>query len=189
MKISVLGMDPSLRNWGLASSYLDLITGFLDDPILSLVLPKDMQGKQVRVNSNDLHLAEQLARPVIEAAQKAKVIFVEVPVGSQSSRAMASYGVCVGVLGAVRALGIPLIEVTAAEVKLALAGTKNATKQQQIDAAVAAYPASNWTTMYDGQQKGKIPQAAEHCADGIGAIHAGVRTSTFQNLMRLYAQT
>jgi hypothetical protein len=189
MKISILGMDPSLRNWGLASSSLDLSTGIMDDPVLKLVCPDDLKGKQVRVNSNDLHLAEQLAVPVIEAARLAKIIFVEVPVGSQSSRAMASYGVCVGLLGAVRALGIPLIEVTATEVKLALAGIKTATKRQQIDAAVAAYPSANWSTMYPGQMKGKIPDKAEHCADGIGAIHAGVRTSTFQNLLRLYAQT
>lgn len=186
MKISVLGMDPSLRNWGLASSFLDLTNGYLDTPVLSLICPKDLEGKQVRMNSKDLYLAEQLAGPAIQAARQAKVIFVEVPVGSQSSRAMASYGVCVGLLGAVRALGIPLIEVTATEVKLALAGAKNATKRQQIDAAVAEYPSSNWTSMYDGQMKGKIPDKAEHCADAIGAIHAGVRTSTFQNLMRLY---
>jgi Holliday junction resolvasome RuvABC endonuclease subunit len=100
---------------------------------------------------------------------------------------MASYGVCVGLLGAVRALGIPLIEVTANEVKLALAGIKNATKRQQIDAAVAEYPSANWSTMYPGQMKGKVPDKAEHCADAIGAIHAGVRTSTFQQLLRLYS--
>lgn len=184
MKISVLGMDPSLRNWGLASSSLDLITGMMDDPILDLICPQDLVGKQVRKNSSDLHLAEQLAATTIPAAQSAKVIFVEVPVGSQSARAMASYGVCVGVLGAVRALGIPLIEVTATEVKLSLTGKKNATKREMIDAAVAAYPTANWP-----RYQGRVIDKAEHLADAIGAIHAGVRTSTFQNLMRLFAQT
>jgi Holliday junction resolvasome RuvABC endonuclease subunit len=181
MKITILGMDPSLRSWGLASSILDLSTGVMDDPKLELIETKDLAGKQVRQNSRDLHLAEQLAGPVIAAARLAKAIFVEVPVGSQSARAMASYGVCVGVLGAVRALGIPLIEVTASEVKLALSGNKSATKRQQIDTAVALYPSSNWPT-----HQGRIPDKAEHLADAIGAIHGGVRTSTFQNLMRLF---
>lgn len=186
MKIPVLGMDPSLRNWGLAASQLDLTTGIMDDPVLDLVMPTDLPGKQVRQNSSDLHLAQQLAEPVIAAAKKAKAIFVEVPVGSQSARAMASYGVCVGVLGAVRALGIPLIEVTATEVKLALAGKKLATKREMIDAGVATYPGANWNSMYPGQRKGQISDKAEHVADAIGAIHAGVNTPTFRNLMRLF---
>ena len=185
MKIPILGMDPSLRNWGLASAQLDLTTGIMDDPVLELVLPKDAEGKQVRQNSSDLYLAEQIASVVIPKAQAAKVVFVEVPVGSKSARAMASYGVCVGVLGAVRALGIPLIEVTAMETKKALSGNKLATKRNMIDAGVALYPSSNWTAFYPGQQNG-IPDKAEHVADAIGAIHAGVLTSTFQNLMRLF---
>jgi Holliday junction resolvasome RuvABC endonuclease subunit len=180
MKIPVLGMDPSLRNWGLASAQLDLTTGFLDTPTLELICPKDLRGKQVRQNSSDLHLAEQLANATITEARKAKVIFVEVPVGSKSARAMASYGVCVGVLGAVRALGIPLIEVTALEVKKALAGKKMATKEEMIAAGMQQYPEANWPYW-----RGNVADKAEHVADAIGAIHAGVQTSTFQNLMRL----
>lgn len=185
MKIPVLGMDPSLTHWGLAESLLDLSTGYLDTPSLELVCPLELQGKQVRVNSNDLHRAEQLAKRAIETAKRCKVVFVEVPVGSQSARAMASYGICVGVLASIRALGIPLIEVTATEVKLALSGNKNATKAEMINKAIELYPDSNWDSMYPGQKKG-IPAKAEHTADAIGAIHAGVNTSTFQNLIRLF---
>lgn len=183
MQIPVLGMDPSLRNWGLAEGNLDLHTGVLTTPVLSLVQPKDLEGKQVRQNSTDLHLAEQLAEVVIEAARRAKVVFVEVPVGSQSARAMASYGVCVGVLGAIRALGIQLIEVTPSENKKIFTGNKVATKREMIEKAVELYPESNFPV-----HKGKIPDKAEHMADAIAAIHAGVRTSVFQNLMRLFKE-
>lgn len=183
MIIPVLGMDPALRNWGLVEATLDLKTGHLSMPVLTLVQPKDLEGKQVRQNSTDLHRAEQLADPVLAAAKRAKVIFVEVPVGSQSARAMASYGICIGVLGAVRALGIPLIEVTALESKLALTGDRNATKRQMIDKAVDLYPGANWPT-----HKGKVPDKAEHLADGIASIHSGVRTPVFQNLMRLFEE-
>lgn len=174
-------MDPSLTNWGLAEADLDLTTGYLDTPLLELIEPKDLQGKQVRVNSNDLHRAEQLAEPVIRYAKRAKAIFVEVPVGSQSARAMASYGICVGILGAVRALGIPLIEVTATETKKALSGKPNATKVEMIAAAVELYPNAVFPT-----HRSKIVAKAEHVADAIGAIHAGVLTPTFQQLLRLY---
>jgi Holliday junction resolvasome RuvABC endonuclease subunit len=181
MKIPVLGMDPSLRNWGLASAMLDLDTGVMDTPYLQLVCPEDLKGKQTRNNSNDLHLAEQLGTPVLDAVKRAKVIFVEVPVGSQSSRAMASYGICVGILGVVRSLQIPLIEVTANECKLALTGIKNATKAQMIAEAVKLYPLANFP-----RHGGKITQKSEHVADAISAIYAGVNTPTFQNLMRLF---
>lgn len=183
MIIPVIGMDPAMRNWGLAEASLDLSTGALTTPVLSLVQPKDLEGKQVRQNSTDLHIAEQLAGPVMEAARKAKVVFVEVPVGSQSARAMASYGICVGVLGAVRALGIPLIEVTPTENKKVFTGNKSATKRDMINKALELYPDANFPIY-----KGKVPDKAEHMADAIASIHAGVRTPVFQNLMRLFAE-
>ena len=43
MEISVLGMDPSLRNWGLAEASLNLKTGILTTPFLSLVQPQDLK--------------------------------------------------------------------------------------------------------------------------------------------------
>ena len=183
MKIPVVGFDPSLRNWGIAESFLDLQTGFLDTPILSLVQPKDMEGKQVRQNSSDIFLAEQLARTVFEVAKKAKVIFVEVPVGSQSARAMASYGICLGIIGAIKALGIPFIEVTAFESKQCFTGNRLATKEDMIARAVELYPNANFP-----RHKGAITSNAEHVADAIAAIHAGVQTPVFQNLMRLLAE-
>ena len=182
MKIPVLGMDPSLRNWGLAEATLCLDTGILSTPVLSTIHTNVDESKQVRQNSKDLQTAEQLARGALAAARRAKVVFVEVPVGSQSARAMASYGTCVGVLGAIRAEGIQLIEVTPLEVKTHLAGKKTATKEEMIEAAVGYYPDANWP-----RQKGKVVAKAEHMADAIGTIHAGVHTPMFQQLMRILA--
>lgn len=184
MRIPVVGFDPSMSNWGIASSILDLTTGCLDTPELTVVCPIPLAGKQLRVNSKDLHASEQLAKTAIAEARKAKVVFVEVPVGSQSARAMASYGMCVGILGAIRAEGIPLIEVNPSEVKLAMTRDKNATKEQMISAALEWYPEANFP-----KHHGKLSYAkAEHVADAIGTIHAGVLTPMFQNLMRLYAE-
>jgi Holliday junction resolvasome RuvABC endonuclease subunit len=183
MLIPVLGMDPSLTNWGLAEGSLCLKTGVLATPLLSLVQPMDLEGKQVRVNSNDLHRAEQLAVIVMAASRRAKAVFVEVPVGSQSARAMASYGICVGILAAVRAEGTPLIEVTATESKRLFTGDAHATKREMIDKAYDLYPQANFPW-----HKGKIPDKAEHMADAIAAIHSGVKTPMFQNLMRLFRE-
>lgn len=181
MIIEVAGFDPSLTHWGIAEAELDLATGFLSLPKLTLVEPEKIKTKQVRQNSVDLFLAEQLASVVTPIARKAKAVFVEVPVGSQSARAMASYGVCVGILGALKAEGISLIEVTAFEVKQCFTSNKNATKQAMINRALELYPDANFP-----RQGQRVVAKAEHVADAIATIHAGVLTPTFQNLMRLY---
>ena len=180
MKIAVCGIDPSLRNWGIAEGILNTETGYLDDVRLTLIETKDPIGKQVRQNSKDLSLAEQICEVTIPIAMKAKAIFVEVPVGSQSARAMASYGVCVGILGSIRALGIPIIEVTATAVKKTFTGDPVATKALMIQQALLEYPSANFP-----RHGGKIVAKAEHVADAIAAIHAGVQTPAFLNIMRI----
>ena len=184
MKIPVVGFDPSLRNWGLAEGMFDLESGELTSVHLSIAETESDDTKQVRTNSKDLVAAEFLATAVFPAAKKAKVVFVEVPVGSQSAAAMKSYGVCVGILGALRSQGVQLIEVTATEVKLIMTGNKNATKQQMIDAAVEWYPNANFPRER-GKATGKIIAKAEHVADAIAAIHAGVQTPAFLSIMRI----
>lgn len=188
MRIPVVGFDPSMRHWGIAEGTLDLDTGFLEDLHLSLIEPKGKTHKQVRTNSIDMTIAQELYEKALPAALKAKAIFVEVPVGSQSASAMKGYGMCVGVIGSMRANNIQLIEVTANEVKLALSGNKNASKEQMIKAGLAQYPGANWprhSQRGKGFAKGDIQNSAEHVADAIGAIHAGVNTPVFQNMLRL----
>lgn len=183
MRIPVLGMDPSMRNWGLAFSHLDLEDGVLDTPVLSVIkTAEEPKGKQVRTNSYDIEAADTLYKEVHPIAQQAKVIFVEVPVGSQSAAAMKGYGMCIGILGALRAMGIPFIEVSEAEAKKTMTGKRTATKEEMIAAAMIWYPDANWP-----MHNGKLTTGrAEHMADGIAAIHAGVKTQQFQNLMRLF---
>ena len=184
MLIPVLGMDPSLRHWGLAEASLDLCDGVLSNLTGSIVEPKDLEGKQVRVNSNDLWLAEQLADPVFKAVKRAKVIFVECPVGSQSARAMAAYGVQMGILGMIRAMGYPLIEVTATENKRVFTGKGTATKKEMISQLIDYYP----QIMLPPGKGGKPGDKSEHIADAVASIHSGVKTPMFQNLMRLFKE-
>ena len=183
-EFTVVGMDPSLRNWGIAkgvlipSQKIQLRIDWLD--VIQPVLPT---GKQVRQNSVDLESAKQLCEGAWKAAQGAHAIFVEVPVGSQSARAMASYGICVGVLGALRTSGVPFFEVTPTEVKLASAGKKTATKAEMIEWGVKQHPEAQWPT-YLSNGTMKISEAkAEHMADAIAAIYAGIACNSFQQML------
>lgn len=184
MIIPVAGFDPAFANWGIAEGQLDLDTGFLGGLDLSIVQTKKGTQKQVRTNSDDMQRAEDISSSIFEVAKRNKVIFVECPVGSQNASGMKAYGVSVGLLGALRSQGYQVIEVTAYEVKKALTGNKNASKELMIQTAMEIYPEANWP-MKGGQV---IAGKAEHMADSIGAIHAGVQTPVFQNLMRLLAE-
>lgn len=181
MNIPVLGCDPSMRNWGLARGLLDIETGVFDGLELKLVQTEVDHTKSVRTNSKDMAAAEAIFREVYPWFRDAKVIFVEVPVGSQSANGMKSYGMCVGLLGAFRALGHQVIEVTPTENKIALTDDKTASKDTMIRAAHSAYPEANWLT----DKKGKLLNKNEHLADAVGTIHAGVNLPAFQNLIKL----
>lgn len=179
-------MDPSLRNWGLAMGTYCLDTQKITVERLGLTTAELSKSKQVRQNSLDLESAYQLYRGAVAAAVDAQAIFIEVPVGSQSARAMASYGICVGVLGALRANGIPFFEVTPTEVKLAGAGKKTATKQEMIAWAMDQHPGAGWPT-YKEHGKTKVSEAkAEHQADAVAAIHAGIAGNSFQQMLSIW---
>lgn len=190
--LQVVGFDPSLNNWGIAKGVMTPGIGKnsrIEITSLEVVCPILPTGKQVRQNSSDLEAAKQLTERALAAVQGAQAIFVEVPVGSQSARAMASYGICVGILGALRATGIPFYEVTPTEVKLAGPGKKTATKQEMIKWATTQYPSAPWPTY---RQKGEIlisEAKAEHMADAIAAIHAGAATNAFQQAQFFFNPT
>lgn len=185
--IRVVGQDPSLRNWGLAVGTYDMETKKLTIDSLDLTNPELVKSKQVRQNSFDLESAFQLYTGAVTAAQGAHAVFVEVPVGSQSARAMASYGICVGVLGALRANGIPFFEVTPTEVKLAAVGNKTATKQDMIKWAMAAHPEANWPTYKQNGSTMVSEAKAEHMADAIAAIYAGMSCNSFKQMLPFLA--
>jgi Holliday junction resolvasome RuvABC endonuclease subunit len=185
--LKVVGQDPSLRNWGIAIGSYDLDLQKLTIQNLSVTCAVLPTGKQTRQNSLDLESGFQLYKGAIAGAEGAHAVFVEVPVGSQSARAMASYGVCVGVLGALRANGIPFFEMTPTEVKLAGPGIKTASKNQMINWAMEKHPEANWP-MYKDNGVMKVSEAkAEHMADAIGAIYAGLSSNTFQQMLPFIA--
>lgn len=174
-------MDPSFTNWGTAEGQLCLDTGILTEVMTDLQSTKKGKDKQVRTNSDDLRRCEDLAAHAFLVGERVKVVFSECPVGSQSANAMKSVGIAHGIVGALRAKGIIVIEVQAKAVKKALSGNPNASKADMIAAAMNLYPDAGWTW-----HQGKPTNNCEHRADAIGAIHAGVLTPEFQQLITLF---
>jgi Holliday junction resolvasome RuvABC endonuclease subunit len=180
--LKVAGLDPSMSNFGMVKGNLDLTTGILTDVELLLQSTSpDSTNKTVRKNSQDLMRARELSSVLMEYMAGVEMVFVEIPVGSQSARAMASYGMCIGVLSH---LSNPMIQVTPTEVKVAATGLKTASKQQMIDWATGTYPNANWITK-KVKNTVSFTNANEHLADALAAIHAGVRTDEFKQARAL----
>lgn len=188
-KINIVGFDPSLRNWGVAKAVLDLDTMKFEVTDLEVIQTDAEQDKKVRKvvrkNSEDLERAKVLQKGCMEAIQDRWLAFVEVPVGSQSSRAMASYGVCIGVLSCI-ANAMPVVQVTPTEVKMAGCGIKTATKEEMIEAMMAKYPNAPWPSKMVKGVKTPILSKCEHMADAVATIEAGINTDEFRATIAMF---
>lgn len=180
--LKVLGMDPSLNNWGLAAGTYDTATGKLTIKHVNVIQRLKDDSKRVRQNSKDVKASEDIMKALKPYLDEKPIIFVEVPIGSQSARAMASYGICVGVVGCIRALGHSLFEMTPTEVKLAATSNKNATKADMIAYGLREHPEANWPRKKDGSV---TAGSAEHMADACAAIVAGLNGNEFKQLAAL----
>lgn len=178
-EILAVGIDPALRNFGFAVARIDVENDkILEIVDLKLVKTEDEKGKTVRRNSDDLRRAKAHVNAMLEICKGKAIAFAEIPVGSQSARAMASYGVCIGVLAS---CPIGMIEVTPSEVKKEATGYKTATKEEMIEWAHDLFPKAPWLTR-KSNGKTVLKNENEHLADAIGAINAGIRTNQWKQL-------
>lgn len=184
-QIVVAGFDPSLRNWGIAKGVLIPVERKIIINHLDVIKPTISEGKAVRNNAKDVEAAEQLAAGAWAAMEGVQAVFIEVPHGSKSSRAMVSYGVCVGVIGALITSGIPVYQVSESEVKKATTGNRNAEKKDTIAWAMEQHPEAPWPMQTKLGQISVVAGRAEHMADAIGAIYAGVASKPFQQALSL----
>tara|TARA_R100001086_G_C11837589_1_gene258256 strand:+ start:1281 stop:1841 length:561 start_codon:yes stop_codon:yes gene_type:complete len=184
MKLIVAGIDPALRNFGLAKATYDTETGELTPIALKLIETDKDKGKQVRKNSDDLRRATEHCKAIHEWISDCNMVMVEIPVGSQSARACVSYGMCIGILSSIGVSEYKgrLIQVQPGEVKMAACDTKHASKDEMIEWATEKYPDLPWLKGRGGPGKKN-----EHLADAVAAIHAGIETDEFRNLIAALA--
>jgi len=182
--INIVGLDPSLNNLGIVEAQIDIDTFEVKVARLMLAQPPKADNatkKAVRKNSDDLRRARFLQSALTEVCRGASLAIAEVPVGSQDARAMASYGICIGVLSS---CPVPMIEVTPTEVKLSAVGKKTASKAEMIAWAMDKHPDANWKMR---KRKGELVPTNdnEHLADAIAAIYAGIQTEQFKQAVSM----
>lgn len=170
---NILGLDPSLRNWGKAAA--TLVDGKLTIIDCGITTTKNSKTKTIKQNKSDIDAALLLHTSLIKAVKWADVICIEVPHGSQSSRAMVSYGVCVALIAVLSHANSNVVHVSANDVKAIVRQDKShkPTKEDVIKWVRAKHPEAN------------LPRtlSAEHICDAIVAIHAGMKTTQFKELI------
>lgn len=176
MIIQVLGVDPSMSNLGMSLCDLNLDTLEITVKELSLIKTETGKDKRVRKNSDDIERAKLLYKGFMEYANQVKLCFAEVPHGSQSARAMTSYGMCAMLLAA---CPVPVFELTERELKLATTGNPKSSKADMIDWVVERHIEGKWPRRGNRIVMG----SAEHLCDATAAVHAGITTDEFKRLV------
>jgi Holliday junction resolvasome RuvABC endonuclease subunit len=183
-ELKIVGVDPSVRNTGIAVGRIVLptLSVLIDD--LVLIKTESRSGKQVRKNSDDLRRANEISDALAEAAHGAAFAIVEIPTGAQSARAAWTLGMAVGIMTTFRRIAVPLIQVQPVETKLAATGKKGACKEDIIDWATEKFPAAPWKR-YKRNGEMHLADDNEHLADAVAIIHAGIRTDEFRQAISL----
>ncbi len=174
----VVGVDPAMRNVGLAKATLNIDTLAFEVTDLKLIETEKTKVKTIRVNSDDLVRARLLHDGLHAFMEGVDMVFTEMPIGSQSASGMKSYAMAIMMLASIQQ---PLIQVMPEEIKQIATGNKNATKSDMIEWAHGRYPAAPWLT----SRNGSLIAKNEHLADAVGAINAGVQHADFQSAIAI----
>lgn len=157
--MKILGIDPSLRNWGLAVMELDKeLTILKTHTIRTNKIPKH---KSVAVT--DVNTAKFILDELKDYLEGIDAICIELPLGSQTSTAMKSYGLCIGLVGYIATLGIPVIYKNPFDIKKVI-GKRDTTKEEIID----------WVNTNHPNKLSKYKTVAEHQADAVLAVYASL---------------
>lgn len=176
--LKVVGLDPSLRNWGIAICDVPIDTGIPRVVDLQTIHTEPQsKGCKIPKSTWDIQSAFTLYEGVYSAVIDADIVCVEVPYGSQDVKAAVGRGICLGILGSL--FSNKLIFVTPQSVKKII-GKKDATKAESVALAVQKHPEAPWPVW-----KGKVSVTkAEHQADALHAIYAGAQTKEFKSIIQ-----
>lgn len=178
-------IDMSMRNCGLAFGTYDVGHTTYNVGEIHLIQTFASKEKKVRKSALDYQACREMYTKLHSYMDyfNPHVVFAEMPTGSQSANGMKSYGISIALLGTV---GVPVIQVSPQEVKVAAVGSRTASKETMINWAAKKFPDVQWLTR---KLKGEVVLVAknEHMADAIGAAEAGMKSDQFQQLIALQA--
>ena len=166
-------MTPSLRNWAITACLYD--NNGLRVIESTIIKTKDTKSKTIKQNTSDIQAATKLYTEMLKGVKWADVICIEVPHGSQSSRAMVSYGVCVALIGVIQTINPNIIQVSANDVK-DVVRTNKRHKPSKLDVI-------EWVKTNHPEAILPNTLSSEHICDAIVAIYAAMKTNQFKEYL------
>lgn len=184
MKINVIGMDPSMSNWGIAKVVVDIASLAIEVRELVLIETESEKKQGVIKQSDDLRRANLLRGEMLLHCTGSSLAITEVPFYSPAAYPMANFnsGLVTGVLAS---CSLPLIQVSPSDVKIAAVGHKQAAKEEMIEWGMEKHPEANWK-MRNFKGKARPIAANEHLADALASVYAGIKTQQFQQALAMY---
>jgi crossover junction endodeoxyribonuclease RuvC len=178
--VIVLGIDPSLCNTGIAAIAL----GGIGERIVELeVVRTSPSGKKRRIrgSDDDVRRVEAIVERLDAAVAKHRpvALVMEAPAGSKGARAARALALAAAAVVAVAKLrGIPFLQVQPSDVKRAMCGARNASKDDVILAVERRFNEVPWP----------MPESVwEHAADAIGAVISSLDADVVRLARRLSA--
>jgi len=191
MQIKFAGLDASMRNLGIAlgtyymgekrmQGMVDLPDGYVIERV-ELVQTFPSKDKKVRKSSQDYESCRTMYCKMASYLNDwmPQIVFAEMPTGSQSANGMKSYGISLMLLGTI---GVPVIQVSPMEVKVAAVDSKNASKDTMIKWAVKKWPSVQWLRR-TVKGENTLLKRNEHMADACAAVEAGMKTDQWKQLL------
>jgi hypothetical protein len=182
--LRILGMDPSLRNWGLAfgTLYLDDYTITMDHLITVHPDPSEL-SKSVRKSTKDIERTTSLFNNLLPHLSDVDIVIAETPIGGRDAKAAFGYSVCVTLIGVLNSIGLEnqIIEVSPYDVKQVV--RDEASKDEMIFWATTQHPEADWKYRTVKGKKVLIKKEAEHVSDAIAAIYAASNKPQFLKLL------
>ena len=160
--LNILSFDPSLRNWGIAKMTYDNSTG-LDLLSVDVIHTFIDKGSKESKALQDLEACNTLIEGINKHLDVIDLIVIELPIGSQSSAAMKSYGICIALSAYISQLGIKTLYVSPFDVKKVV-GKTNTTKHAIVD----------WVNLKHPNILSKVLYKSNHEADATVAVYAAL---------------
>lgn len=156
----VLGFDPSLSNWGYCKvNITDTGLEFMDYGVIRTKPDK----RKIKQSIKDYERCQYLYKNLLPLLDDVDVICVELPTGSQSSRAMVSYSVCIALTACISHIKPDIKIITPKQIK-EHTNAIDGSKEHIINWVKSKYP----------NLKLPCKTKAEHISDSIVAIHVGM---------------
>ena len=157
--MKVIAFDPSLSNWGYCIVEYNKQLDILD---YGVIKTKPNKSKQ-RQNQKDYERCQYLYTKLLPLVKDVDMIIVELPTGSQSSRAMVSYASCIAITACLSHVCSNIHIITPMQIKR-LVGSNTASKDDVIA----------WVKHKHPNLKLPPKTTAEHICDSIVALYVGL---------------